>query len=287
VPAKGHYGQRVTTDSNADPRDLDWMRQAVDLGKQSIAERRGPLPRVGAVAVRGGVLVAEGFRGKTGKGDHAEYGLIRDSDAALLVGATLYTTLEPCSRRGPKKRPCAQRVVDAGFSTVVIGIYDPNPAIYREGWRILRDSGVRLRDFSADLRSEVEKDNTEFRDSYRYTVGGRGSATFDFTQNGGKFEVRSTDGSFATGWTARGQASIYAIDHQCHVAHVKYAKNFEEVDDPGALDFSNYTVPLQVGDVGVFRNETGHLLVRVAKVIHNDGGENSLSFDFEVRGPSS
>ena len=256
------------------------MRRATDLGKRSIAEDERALPRVGAVAVRDGELLAKGFRGKTGPGDHAEYGLIKEAEPETFSGATLYTTLEPCSRRGTDRTPCARRVVDAGFVTVVIGAYDPNPSIYREGWRILRDAGLRLRDFTPDLRAEIQADNQAFVDSFRISIGTRGTARFDYTQDGGKYEIRAEEGTFVTRWTNRGHGSIYAIDDSRHVAHARYARAFDEVDDPAALDFSNYTLPLSVGEVGVFRNKSGYLLVKIVRVLSNAGGEHELIFDY-------
>lgn len=267
----------------SDPCHPDWMRRAVDLGKQSVAEDGRPLPRVGAVAVRDGELLAEGFRGKTGPGDHAEYGLIKEAQAQSFSGATLYTTLEPCSRRGPDKTPCAQRVIDSGFVTVVIGTYDPNPSIYREGWRILRDAGIHLLDFVPSLRADIQADNAPFVDSFRFSAGNRGTAKFDYTLYGGGHEIRAEQGTFVTRWTNCGRRSIYALDYDQHVAHARYAVEFAEVDDPGALDFSNYTVPLSVGEIGVFRTPNGYLLVKIVNVVSNEGGEHELTFDYESR----
>src|SRR5207245_2794308 len=82
-----------------------------------------------------------------------------------------------------------------GVSTVFIGMYDPNPLIYREGWRMLRDAGVLLRDFSPELRAEIVADNTKFIDSYRVGIGAAGTASFDYRQNGGQFEIRSAAGT--------------------------------------------------------------------------------------------
>ena len=171
--------------------DLKWMRRAVELGRQSIPELgRSDAPKVGVVIVREGKLVGESWRGAAGSGLHAEYGLLESLEDIDLSGTTVYTTLEPCSRRNRPKRPCAERLIERKVATVVIGMYDPNPRIYREGWRTLRDAGVELRDFASDLRNEILADNEHFIDQYRKGIGPEGTAAFDYMQNDGRFEIR-------------------------------------------------------------------------------------------------
>jgi pyrimidine deaminase RibD-like protein len=124
-----------------------WMRMAVDLGKQS----GDPFnPYVGAVVVKDGKVIGGGHRGMTAPGDHAEFGVLKGLDPAQHNGATVFSTLEPCSQRNHPKIPCAQRLAEAGVAVVYVGIYDPNPVIYRQGWKMLTEAGVRVRD-TADL----------------------------------------------------------------------------------------------------------------------------------------
>src|SRR5207302_1947546 len=131
--------------------------------------RNDPPPKVGALLIKNGQVLAEAYRGQQKAGDHAEFYLLE----GLLPGrdvsdAIVYTTLEPCSRRhSSEKIPCARRLVDRRVAEVVIGMYDPNPKIYREGWKILSEAGVRLRDFPADLREEIRADNRVFVDQYQ------------------------------------------------------------------------------------------------------------------------
>jgi pyrimidine deaminase RibD-like protein len=265
-----------------------WMRRAVDLGKLSRPEiaKSSPPPRVGVVVVRGSDVLGESFRGETGEGRHAEFGLLGALAGIDLSGATLLTTLEPCSRRNHPKRPCAEHLIERGISTVFIGLYDPNPLIYREGWRLLRDAGIDLRDFAPELRAEIAADNADFLSHFRLAVADRGHAAFDYRQNDGRFEIRSSVGQFTTRWTPCGADSIYAYDAEQHVAHARYARAFDEIDDPGALDFSSYTVPVSEGEIAVFRNATGFILVRIQKVYAGpDRGADhfELQFAYEVR----
>jgi len=267
--------------------EIGWMRLAVNLGKRSQSEPGKQSPKVGAVVVRDSALLYGSFRGETGEGHHAEFCALTQLEGISLTGATVYTTLEPCTRRNPPKTPCAVRLVDRGVGTVFIGMYDPDPRIYREGWRVLRDAGVELRDFDTALREEIKVDNSEFIGQFRHAVGIKGKARFDYTQNDGRFALYSDDRSvrFETRWTPAGSGCIYPIDSQFNVAQTRYATEFSQIDDPSALDFDSYTCLLRVGQVGVFRNQEGYALIRVEKVLHPDYGDDrfELFFSYELR----
>jgi diaminohydroxyphosphoribosylaminopyrimidine deaminase/5-amino-6-(5-phosphoribosylamino)uracil reductase len=235
-------------------------------------------------------MIGEGFRGATGEGDHAEFGLLRKLKDVDLTGATVYTTLEPCSRRNHPKNPCADLLAARHVGTVFIGMYDPNPRIYREGWRTLRDAGIVLKDFDADLRAEIEADGREFVEQYRRGVGPEGEAIFDYRQNDGRFDIHADDGAavFHTRWTMAGKAAIYAYDHEGKIGHPRYAVDFSEIDDPGALDFSSTSHLIRVGEIAVFRNEGGYALVRVENVLSgadygDDHTELQITYQLRVR----
>lgn len=120
-------------------------------------------PRVGAVAVFGG-HVRSAFRGEIEPNQHAEYVLLEKhlSDISL-AGATIYTTLEPCTRRGPEKIPCADRLIERKVGRVVIGMLDPNPLISGVGWRKLRQANIDVSVISyGDLISQLEELNRDF-----------------------------------------------------------------------------------------------------------------------------
>jgi diaminohydroxyphosphoribosylaminopyrimidine deaminase/5-amino-6-(5-phosphoribosylamino)uracil reductase len=273
--------------------DWKWMRRAVDLEKKCNSEAGKVGPKVGAVAVRDNHVLGEAFRGQFIPGDHAEYCLLEHVLAGQdLTGATVYTTLEPCSRRNHPKVPCAERLARAGVKEVVIGLYDPNPKIYREGWRILRDAGVKLRDFPAELRNEIRADNMDFLQQFQACRGNTGSACFDYKQNAGRFTLIDSGGAeITTGWTHRGHGSIHAIDNANHVAKARYAKAFREIDDPGALDFSSYTVDASTGEIVVFRDQKGrYVLIKISEVFAGpERGDDhyELSFEYEFRGSPS
>lgn len=268
--------------------ELQWMRRVLDLAKTCTAEPRpDPPPRVAALLTKNGRLLGEAYRGQFNEGDHAEYCLLeRVLNDADVSGATVYTTLEPCSRRGPGKIPCAQRLVDRRVGEVVIGLYDPNPKVYRQGWKILRDGGIRLRDFPSDLRSEISNDNRPFLLLYEQSTELRNTVEFDYTLNAGRFSLGPEAHRIVTRWSGRGHGSIHALDNSQHVAQALYAHTFEEIDDPGALDFSNYTVSAAEGEIVVFRNAHGdYALVQVLEVRSRRAGADltRIRFKYEIR----
>ena len=115
------------------------MHRCLKLAAQG-AGRTTPNPMVGAVVVKNGQIVGEGFHPQAGQ-PHAEvFALRAASDAAQ--GATLYVNLEPCNHTG-RTPPCTEAVLKAGISTVVIGMRDPNPQA-SGGIERLRSAGVEV-----------------------------------------------------------------------------------------------------------------------------------------------
>lgn len=261
----------------------EWMRMAVDLGRHSIPENPTTNPYVGAVVVRDGQVIGSGFRGMAGPGAHAEFGVLQDIDPDLLKGATVFSTLEPCSQRNHPKIPCASRLAEAGVEVVYIGIYDPNPIIYRQGWKILTDAGVRVREFPRDLRDEISIDNALFLTRYKRMGGDHGEVSFDYKLTGGKYTVETTIGRFIISVSQRSGNSIYLYDDKNNVGHPRFAHDFEQIDDPGALEFNARYIDQSVGDIGCLRNERGYLLVQLTGVVESMG-RSGVSFRWEVRG---
>jgi diaminohydroxyphosphoribosylaminopyrimidine deaminase / 5-amino-6-(5-phosphoribosylamino)uracil reductase len=120
-----------------DARDRAFMRRALDLAQLGWGQT-APNPMVGAVVVRGGVVVGEGYHARYG-GDHAEVAALRAA-GPLARGSTVYVTLEPCSHFG-KTPPCVDGLIAAGVSRVVAATPDPSP-VARRGAERLRDAGI-------------------------------------------------------------------------------------------------------------------------------------------------
>ncbi|MFQ5602028.1 MAG: bifunctional diaminohydroxyphosphoribosylaminopyrimidine deaminase/5-amino-6-(5-phosphoribosylamino)uracil reductase RibD [bacterium] len=100
-----------------------------------------PNPLVGAVIVKKGVIIGEGFHKEFGK-EHAEV-VALNSVSCDAAGATLYVNLEPCSHQG-KQPPCTERIVAAGIKKVVIGMPDPNELVNGKGIAFLKKQGVAV-----------------------------------------------------------------------------------------------------------------------------------------------
>ena len=142
------------TASNA-PTDESYMRRALDLARGGWGQV-APNPLVGAVVVRDGVVVGEGFHARYG-GPHAEpVALAAAGDRAL--GSTVYVTLEPCAHQG-KTPPCVDALVAAGVRRVIAAMRDPNPAAQGGGER-LRAAGVDV-EFGL-LEAEAREMNAAF-----------------------------------------------------------------------------------------------------------------------------
>ena len=120
--------------------DESWMRRALAMAERG----RGwvePNPLVGAVIVRDGAIVGEGWHQQFGQA-HAEVNALAQAGAAAR-GATLYVTLEPCCHHG-KTPPCTDAVIAAGIARVVAALADPFPQVAGQGAALLRAAGIPI-----------------------------------------------------------------------------------------------------------------------------------------------
>src|SRR5262249_20953484 len=122
----------------ARPTDAHFMGRALALGARGLG-RTWPNPPVGAVLVRGGRVVGEGFHTRAGA-PHAEIEALRAAGARAR-GAELFVTLEPCTHHG-RTPPCVEALLGLGLTRVVVAVADPNPRVRGRGIRQLRRSGI-------------------------------------------------------------------------------------------------------------------------------------------------
>lgn len=116
------------------------MRRALELARRAEG-RTAPNPAVGAVIVRDGIIVGEGFHPAAGE-PHAEIFALCQA-GHLAQGATLYVTLEPCCHSG-QTGPCTSAVIDGGIVRVIAGCRDPNPKVAGGGFEKLQTAGIEV-----------------------------------------------------------------------------------------------------------------------------------------------
>lgn len=117
-----------------------YMRRALELARLGVG-RTSPNPMVGAVIVKEGRIIGEGYHEAYG-GPHAEVNAIHHATEPL-EGAEIYVTLEPCSHFG-KTPPCALKLIECRFSKVIVAMEDPNPLVAGRGIQMLRKQGIEV-----------------------------------------------------------------------------------------------------------------------------------------------
>ena len=120
--------------------DEDYMGLALRLARRGLG-RVAPNPAVGCVLVRDGVITGRGWTHPGGR-PHAETVALEQA-GNLAAGATAYVTLEPCAHHG-QTGPCAEALIAARVSRVVIALKDPDPRVSGRGIEVLRQAGIRV-----------------------------------------------------------------------------------------------------------------------------------------------
>ena len=136
--------------------DTKYMKRALELAEKGIGHT-SPNPMVGAVIVKDGQIIGEGYHEVYGS-HHAEVNAFKNA-VKDVKGATMYVTLEPCSHYG-KTPPCADAIIAKGISKVVVAMEDPNPQVAGRGIKKLRDNGIEV--VTGVLEAESRKLNEIF-----------------------------------------------------------------------------------------------------------------------------
>jgi len=120
--------------------DAEYMRSALNLALKA-KDKTYPNPMVGAIIVKDGKIIGEGFHPKAGEA-HAEVKAISSASGSLRE-STMYVTLEPCRHHG-KTPPCTEAIIKSGISKVYVAMKDPNPVCAGRGIRRLRRAGIKV-----------------------------------------------------------------------------------------------------------------------------------------------
>lgn len=144
--------------------ETTYMKRALKLAAMALG-RTSPNPVVGAVIVKDGQIIGEGFHRLAGT-EHAEIVALREAGEAA-EGAELYVTLEPCNHKG-KTPPCTEAIIKAGIKKVYAATLDPNPLVSGKGVKKLTSVGIDVK--VGLLEKEAQQMNEFF---FKYITKGR------------------------------------------------------------------------------------------------------------------
>ncbi len=174
------------------------LARAIELAEGGRG-RTAPNPLVGAVIVRDGVVLGEGFHTALGE-PHAEREAIAAAGGADLRGATLYVSLEPCCHTG-RTPPCTEAIIEAGIARVVVGSDDPTEKASGRGLGILRDEGIAVDVADGELAARARLLNQPFR---KHARTGRPFVLFKSAMTlDGKVATRTGDSKWISGEDSR------------------------------------------------------------------------------------
>ena len=154
--------------------DEYYMKRALRLARRGLG-RTSPNPVVGAVIVREGQIIGQGYHKKYGD-KHAEVNAIEDADSNA-AGATSYITLEPCCHYAKKTPPCVDAILQSRINRVVIGCLDPNPQVNGRGVERLRSQGIEVK--TGVLEEECSRLNESY---FKYIQTGIPFVTVKYAQ---------------------------------------------------------------------------------------------------------
>jgi len=184
--------------------DIEYMRRAMELAERGVGFTN-PNPMVGAVIVKGGKVVGEGWHERCGEW-HAERNAFKNCTVSAK-GATMYVTLEPCCHYG-KTPPCTEAIIEHGIARVVVGMEDPNPLVAGKGIALLREAGIEV---VCGVEEEALREQNRVFLKYISTklpwVAMKTAMTLD-----GKIATRTGDSKWITGAEAR--AYVHELRHR-------------------------------------------------------------------------
>lgn len=176
-------------------QDEKYMQRALGLARQGEGHVN-PNPCVGAVIVKDGKIIGEGYHQKYGE-LHAERNALRNCKESP-EGADLYVTLEPCCHYG-KTPPCTEAIIENGIKRVIVGSPDCNPLVAGKGIKILREAGIEVTE--GVLQKECDELNKIF---FHFMKTGKPYVMMKYAMTmDGKIATHTGASKWITGETAR------------------------------------------------------------------------------------
>lgn len=237
---------------------MNHMNHALSLAKRALGSV-SPNPAVGAVVVKNGCVVGEGWTQPPGQ-PHAEIMALRQA-AGNAVGGTLYSTLEPCNHHG-KTPPCTQAILAAGIETIHVSIRDPNPGVVGGGFDLLKRSGMNA------TEGDCAEDVSTLMEAYlKHVTKGIPFVTAKFAISlDGKIATRCGDSK----WISSEESRRYANGMRSLSDAVMVGINTVLVDDPKLTARDDRNRPLLNQPLRVIVDSRGRI-PRDAQVFSNQG----------------
>jgi diaminohydroxyphosphoribosylaminopyrimidine deaminase / 5-amino-6-(5-phosphoribosylamino)uracil reductase len=203
--------------------DHEHLARAIELAEGGRG-RVSPNPLVGAVIVKDGQVLGEGFHADLG-GPHAERAALAACAGTDTTGATMYVSLEPCAHTG-RTPPCTEAILAAGIARVVIASDDPTEKAAGRGPGILRDEGVDVMFADGELAAKARLLNQPFR---KHTRTGRPWVLFKSAMTlDGKVATRTGDSKWISGEDSRRMSHYWRAECDAVVVGIGTALT----DDP-------------------------------------------------------
>ncbi len=205
--------------------DISFMQRALGLAEQAMG-RTSPNPTVGAVIVKGGELIGEGYHERAGA-DHAEVAALKAAAAgqADARGATVYVTLEPCCHTG-RTGPCTEALIEAGVARVLVASLDPSQKVNGKGVAALEAAGIEVEVLDGLVAARARAQNEGFR---KHSRTGLPFVTFKSAMSmDGKIATATGDSRWISGEQSR--ELVHRIRGQ--VDAIAVGSDTALVDDP-------------------------------------------------------
>ena len=194
--------------------DIQFMRQAMALAQKGEGAVN-PNPLVGALMVRNGQIIAQGYHERYG-GLHAERNAFKDAAERGVdcEGATMYVTLEPCCHHGHQP-PCTEAVIEHRIGRIVVGLTDPNPLVAGKGLRMVANAGIEVEVIDPSVNEEAARLVHDLRHQNRvflkYITTGRPWVVMKYAMTlDGKIACKTGLSKWITGEQARLNAKYRA-----------------------------------------------------------------------------
>ena len=208
--------------TTATERDAHHLERSIELAASALGHT-SPNPLVGAVVVKGGRRIGEGFHAAAGE-LHAERLALAECEEDP-AGATLYVSLEPCAHHG-RTPPCTEAILEAGIARVVVASDDPSPKVAGRGLGILRDEGVDVVVAGDDIAARARLINQPFR---KHVRRGRPLVIFKSAMTlDGKVATRTGDSQWISGESSRARAHRWRAECDAVAVGIHTAR----ADDP-------------------------------------------------------